>query len=83
MYNHQIPASEVFKLLYDNWNTMHSVKSLLQVRAWLESLQAHDHLLLVHLYAAYWNCVPALTLSFGDMKALADDHRNTKHYQTL
>jgi hypothetical protein len=30
----------------------------------------HDHLLLVHLFAAYWNCIPTVTLSYGNMKTL-------------
>lgn len=38
------------------------------MQAWLESLEVHNHLLLVHLYAAYWNCVPTPALSFGAMK---------------
>lgn len=37
---------------------------------WEGRHQVHDHLLLVHLFAAYWNCIPTVTLSYGNMKTL-------------
>jgi hypothetical protein len=65
-----LPDSDIFILLYTNWNALHFINSLAQLRLWLESRQLHDHLLLVHLFAAYWNCIPTVSLSFGDIKAL-------------
>jgi hypothetical protein len=62
--------SDIFILLYKNWNALHSIISLVQLQEWLESRQVHDHLLLVHLFAAYWNCIPPLALSFGEIKTL-------------
>ena len=37
---------------------------------WEGRRQVHDHLLLVHLFAAYLNCIPTVTLSYGNMKFL-------------
>ena len=65
-----LPDSDIFILLYKNWNALHSIISLVQLHEWLESRQVHDHLLLVHLFAAYWNCTPPLALSFGEIKTL-------------
>jgi hypothetical protein len=42
---------------------------LLDIKKWLESLSKEDHLLLIHLYAAFWVTTPVFTLSFGRTKA--------------
>jgi len=42
------------QLLYLNWKVLHEVDALHDIKKWLESLSEDDHLLLVHLYAAYW-----------------------------
>ena len=39
------------------------------IKKWLESLSKEDHLLLIHLHAAYWVTAPVVTLSFGRAKA--------------
>ena len=39
------------------------------IKRWLESLSKEDHLLLIHLYAAYWVTAPVVTLSLGRAKA--------------
>jgi hypothetical protein len=57
------------RLLYINWDILHSVKALIGIKNWLESLSKEDHLLLIHLYAAYWVTAPVFTLSFGRTKA--------------
>jgi hypothetical protein len=43
-----LPDSDIFILLSQNWNALHSIISLVQLQEWLESRQVHDHLLLVH-----------------------------------
>jgi len=60
---------EIANLLYLNWNMLHVVKALVDIKQWLEGLSKEDHLLLVHLHAAYWVTIPATTLSFGATKA--------------
>lgn len=57
------------RLLYINWSVIHNVASVLEIKTWLESLPKDDHLLLVHLYAAYWVVPPDTALSFGSTKA--------------
>jgi len=57
------------KLLYLNWKVLHAVDALHDIKTWLESLSKDDHLLLIHLHAAYWVTVPVTTLSFGRTKA--------------
>jgi hypothetical protein len=42
----------------------------------LESLSKEDHLLLIHLYAAYWLTAPVVTLSFERTKAMFWDAVN-------
>ena len=64
------------KLLYLNWNVLHGVDALPDIKLWLESLSKDDHLLLIHLYAAYWVTTPVATLSFGRTKALFWDAVN-------
>ena len=39
------------------------------IKRWLESLSKEDHLLLIHLYAAYWVTAPVVTLTFGQAKS--------------
>lgn len=41
------------QLLYLNWRVLHGVNAVHDIKRWLESLSKEDHLLLVHLYAAY------------------------------
>ena len=55
--------------LYLNWRVLHGVNAVHDIKRWLESLSKEDHLLLVHLYAAYWVTAPVVTLSFGHAKA--------------
>jgi hypothetical protein len=57
------------RLLYDNWKVLHNVNAVIDIKTWLESLSKEDHLLLIHLYAAYWVTTPVFTLSFGSTKA--------------
>ena len=57
------------QLLYLNWHVLHGVDAMLDIKKWLESLSKEDHLLLIHLYAAYWVTAPVVTLSFGRTKA--------------
>jgi hypothetical protein len=57
------------RLLYLNWKVLHGVDALIDIKTWLESLSKEDHLLLIHLYAAYWVTTPVFTLSFGRTKA--------------
>jgi hypothetical protein len=57
------------RLLYLNWRVLHAADTLHAIKTCLESLSNGDHLLLVHLHAAYWVTVPVLTLSFGHTKA--------------
>jgi len=64
------------KLLYLNWNVLHGVDALPDIKLWLESLSNDDHLLLIHLYAAYWVTAPVVTLSFGRTKAMFWDAVN-------
>jgi hypothetical protein len=47
---------------------LHIVKTLADIKQWLEGLSNEDHLLLVHLQAAYWVTIPMTTLSFGATK---------------
>jgi len=60
---------QIAHLLYLNWNILHEVDALPEFKKWLESLSKENHLLLVHLHAAYWVTIPATTLSFGETKA--------------
>ena len=64
------------RLLYLNWNILHGFDSLPDMKLWLESLSKDDHLLLTHLYAAYWVTTPLVTLSFGRSKAMFWDAVN-------
>jgi hypothetical protein len=57
------------RLLYLNWKVLHNVQTVIVIKTWLESLFKEDHLLLIHLYAAYWVTTPVFTLSFGATKA--------------
>ena len=57
------------RLLYLNWNVLHGVDAVHDIKRWLESLSKEDHLLLIHLYAAYWVTAPVVTLTFGRAKA--------------
>ena len=57
------------QLLYLNWDVLHGVTALPDIKTWLESLTNEDHLLLVHLFAAYWVTTPVVTFSFGRAKA--------------
>jgi hypothetical protein len=54
---------------YANWNMMHSLRSLSDIKTWLENLNKDKHLLLVHLYAAYFNVPSSGSQSFGRVKA--------------
>jgi hypothetical protein len=56
------------QLLYLNWTVLHAVDTLHDIKKWLESLTKDDHLLLIHLHAAYWVTAPVTTLSFGSTK---------------
>ena len=49
---------------------------MIDIKKWLESLSKEDHLLLIHLYAAYWVTAPVVTLSFGRTKAMFWDAVN-------
>jgi len=64
------------QLLYLNWGVLHGVDALIDIKKWLESLSQEDHLLLIHLYAAYWVTTPAVTLSFGRTNAMFWDAVN-------
>ena len=57
------------QLLYLNWHELHNVDALHDIKKWLESLSKEDHILLIHLHAAYWVTAPVVTLSFGRAKA--------------
>jgi len=59
---------EITNLLYLNWNILHFVDALMDINKWLENLSKEDHLLLVHLHAAYWVTIPDTALSFGQTK---------------
>jgi len=59
---------DIAHLLYINWNILHLVKTVADIKQWLEGLSNEDHLLLVHLHAAYWVTIPITTLSFGATK---------------
>jgi hypothetical protein len=55
-------------LLYINWSVIHKA-TIPEIKEWLKSLTKDDHLLLVHLYAAYWVTPTDTALSFGRTKA--------------
>jgi uncharacterized protein YbaR (Trm112 family) len=57
------------RLLYINWDVLHACETIQDIKRWWESLVKEDHLLLVHLYSAYWVTTPVATESFGRTKA--------------
>ena len=69
VHEQQIKAQARFELLYRNWNALHYFQSFPQLQQWLEALTKKDHLFLVYLHAAYLNCLPQPTLTFGNTKS--------------
>jgi hypothetical protein len=67
-HEQQLDFNKSAQLLYSNWNVMHSFKTLLEIRTWLEQLGKDKHLLLVHLHAAYYNINANGSISLGQAK---------------
>ncbi len=66
---HKLTFEQRADLLYVHWDTLHAYKSLLEIKHWLESLSQSDHLLLIHLHAAYWITTLVVTTTFGATKS--------------
>ena len=66
---HNLTFEQRADLLYVHWDALHALRSVLEIKQWLESLSQSDHLLLIQLHAAYWVTTPVVTITFGATKS--------------
>lgn len=56
-------------MLHHDWDALHAFTSYPQIQDWLENLSVSSYLLLVQFHAAYLNCKPDYSLTFGQIKS--------------